>query len=330
MIRLENPILLHLLWALLLYALILAVYWSWRQRTLRRLGSQALAERLLLGFSERRFWFKNLLFAGALILLVLAIANPRQAVRRTPPPHLGADVLIGLDISQSMLAKDAPPSRLAQAKKLIRDLVASLEGERIGLIFFAGDAYAQMPLSTDYEALLLFSQNATPDYITDQGTDFSPPIELAARLFASNPESGHALILISDGEQHKQLPLESARKAHADGMIIHTVAVGSDAGAMIPTGSGFKRDFSGTAVKTKANPSLLREIAEAGGGKALSMTDPNVLQALTAEVGSLQKTAVEAKAYTEYVSYFQWLLLPCLLFLVLEQVLWWRKKKKPA
>lgn len=327
MVKLENPILLHLLWALLLYALMLWVYWSWRQRTLRRLGSQALAERLLLGFSQRRFWIKNLLFAGALILLVLAIANPRQAVRRTPPPQMGADVLIGLDVSQSMLAKDAPPSRLQQAKKLIKDLVASLEGERIGLIFFAGDAYAQMPLSTDYEALLLFSQNATPEYITDQGTDFSPPIELAARLFASNPQSGHALILISDGEQHNQLPLESARRAHRDGMIIHTVTVGSNAGAMIPAGSGFKRDFTGAAIKTKANPSLLREIAEAGGGKSLSMTDPKLLEILTAEVGSLQKTAGEAKAYTEYVSYFQWLLLPCLLLLVLEQVLWWRKKK---
>lgn len=326
--KLENPILLHLLWVLLLYALMLMVYWNWRQRTLRRLGSQALAERLLLGFSARRFWFKNLLFGVALILLVLAIANPREAVRRTPPPQLGSDVLIGLDISQSMLAKDAPPSRLEQSKKLIRDLVASLEGERIGLIFFAGDAYAQMPLSTDYEALLLFSQNATPEYITDQGTDFSPPIELAARLFSSNPESGHALILISDGEQHKQLPLGSARKARADGMIIHTVTVGSDAGAMIPAGVGFKRDFTGAVIKTKSNPSLMREIAEAGGGKALSMTDPNLLKTLTAEIGNLQKTAIEAKAYTEYVPYFQWLLLPCLLMLVLEQVLWWRKNKK--
>lgn len=326
--KLENPILLHLLWALLLQALLLAVYWRWRQRTLQRLGSPALAARLLLGFSEKRFWFKNLLFAGAVALIVLAIANPQQAVRRTPPPQLSADVLIGLDISQSMLAKDAPPSRLEQAKKMVRDLVASLEGERIGLIFFAGDAYAQMPLSTDYEALLMFVNNATPEYITDQGTDFAPPIDLAARLFASNPESGHALILISDGEQHAGLPLERARSAHADGMIIHTVSVGADAGAMIPTANGFKRDFSGAVIRTKTNPAMLREIAAAGGGLALSLNNSNAVPALTTAVNGLQKSAVEAKAYTEYVSYFQWLLLPALFLLVLEQVLWWRKNGK--
>jgi Ca-activated chloride channel family protein len=326
--KLENPILLHLLWALLLQALLLAVYWRWRQRTLRRLGSPALAERLLLGFSEKRFWLKNGLFAGAVALIVLAIANPQQAVRRTPPPQWSADVIIGLDISRSMLAKDAPPSRLEQAKKMIRDLVASLDGERIGLIFFAGDAYAQMPLSTDYEALLMFVNNATPDYITDQGTDFIPPIDLAARLFSSNPESGHALILISDGEQHAGLPLERARQAHGDGMIIHTVSVGADAGAMIPTADGYKRDFSGAVIRTKANPGMLREIAAAGEGLSLSLNNSNTVPALTAAVNGLQKSAVEAKAYTDYVSYFQWLLLPALLLLVLEQVLWWRKKGK--
>ncbi len=261
MLKLENPILLHLLWALLLHALLLLVYWRWRQRTLRRLGSPALAERLLLGFSEKRFWLKNGLFAAALVCLVLAITNPRQAVRRTPPPQLSADVLIALDISQSMLANDVAPSRLEQAKKLILELVKSLEGERIGLIFFAGDAYAQMPLSTDYEALVMFASNATPDYITDQGTDFTPPIDLAARLFSSNAESGHALILISDGEQHEDLPLQRAREAYDDGMIIHTVSIGSGGGARIPTGRGdYKRDFSGEVIRTKANETLLRNI----------------------------------------------------------------------
>lgn len=326
--QLENPVLLHLLWALLLQAILLVVYWRWRRRTLRKLGSPALAERLLLGFSEKRFWLKNGLFAAALALLVLAIVNPRAAVRRTPPPQLGSDVLIGLDISRSMLAKDVSPSRLQQAQKMIRELVASLEGERIGLLFFAGDAYVQMPLSTDYEALLMFASNATPDYITDQGTDFTPPIDLAARLFASNPESGHALILFSDGEQHNGLPLERARQAHADGMIIHTVSLGGDAGATIPTAGGYKRDFSGALVRTKANPAMLRDIAEAGGGLALSGSSAATVPTLNTEVRNLQKTAVEAQAYTEYVPYFQWLLLPALLLLILEQVLWWRKKVK--
>lgn len=327
MLKLENPILLHLLWALLLHALLLLVYWNWRQRTLRRLGSPALAERLLLGFSEKRFWLKNGLFAAALVCLVLAITNPQRAVRRTPPPQQSADVLIALDISQSMQANDVAPSRLAQAKKLILELVKAMEGERIGLIFFAGDAYAQMPLSTDYEALVMFASNATPDYITDQGTDFSPPIDLAARLFASNPESGHALILISDGEQHEDLPLQRAREAFADGMIIHTVSVGSGAGARIPTGNGdYKRDFTGEVIRSKANETLLRNIAQSAGGLALALNDNRTVEQLSDAVAGLQKSAVEAKAYTDYVSYFQWLLLAALLLLVAEQVLWWRKR----
>lgn len=325
--KLENPILLHLLWALLLYALLLLVYWRWRQRTLQRLGSPALAQRLLLGFSEKRFWLKNGLFAAALVCLVLAIANPQQAVRRTPPPQLSADVLIALDISQSMLANDVAPSRLEQAKKLLLELVKSMEGERIGLIFFAGDAYAQMPLSTDYEALVMFASNASPDYITDQGTDFTPPIDLAARLFSSNPESGHALILISDGEQHEDLPLQRAREAYADGMIIHTVSIGTGAGSRIPTGRGdYKRDFSGEVIRSKANETLLRNLAQSAGGLALSISDTRAVSKLSDAVDGLQKSTVEAKAYTDYVSYFQWLLLPALFFLVLEQVLWWRKK----
>ena len=325
--KLENPILLHLLWALLLYALLLLVYWRWRQRTLQRLGSPALAQRLLLGFSEKRFWLKNGLFAAALVCLVLAIANPQQAVRRTPPPQLSADVLIALDISQSMLANDVAPSRLEQAKKLLLELVKSMEGERIGLIFFAGDAYAQMPLSTDYEALVMFASNASPDYITDQGTDFTPPIDLAARLFSSNPESGHALILISDGEQHEDLPLQRAREAYADGMIIHTVSIGTGVGSRIPTGRGdYKRDFSGEVIRSKANETLLRNLAQSAGGLALSISDTRAVSKLSDAVDGLQKSTVEAKAYTDYVSYFQWLLLPALFFLVLEQVLWWRKK----
>lgn len=327
MLRLENPILLNLLWALLLHALLLGVYWSWRQRTLQRLGSPALAERLLLGFSEKRFWLKNIMFAVALALLAVAIANPQQAVRRTPPPQEGADVLIALDISQSMLAKDVRPSRLEQAKNFVQKLVESLEGERIGLIFFAGDAYPQMPLSTDYEALMMFARNATPDFITAQGTDLVAPIGLAARLMESNSEAGRALILISDGEQHEDLPLQRAREARARGVVIHTVSVGTASGAAIPVGKGgYKRDYTGQIVRTNTNEVLLYNLAQAGGGAAVSLSDANAVSAIAREVEGLQKSTVEARAYTEYVSYFQWLLLPALLLLAIEQLLWWRKK----
>ena len=329
MLRFENPILLHLLWGLAFQALLLLVYWQWRRTTLKRLGSPALAQRLLLGFSERRFWFKNLLFGASLALLALAIANPVQAVQREGKSRESADVLIALDISTSMLAKDVTPSRLVRAKQFIEQLVQTLEGERIGLIFFAGDAYPQMPLSTDYQSLLLFVRNANPNFVTDQGTDMAAAIDLAQRLFESNALAGRALILITDGENHQENALQRAREAKADGMVIHTVGVGTASGATIPAANGgFQRDYTGQIIRTSLNEPFLRELAQVGSGKSLTISDPTTVETLRAEIDGLQKKAVEAQVQTEYVSYFQWLLVPLLLFLALEQLMWWRNKRK--
>lgn len=327
MLRFENPVLLNLLWALALQALLLWVYWRWRQQTLNRLGSPALAQRLMLGFSKGRFWLKNTLFAAAVALVAIAIANPQQAVRRTPPPQSSADVLIALDISQSMLAKDAKPSRLEAAKMFVGQLAEALEGERVGLIFFAGDAYAQMPLSSDVGALMMFARNANTDFITDQGTNIVSAIELATRLFDSGSEAGRALIIISDGEHHESDILIAARKARAEGIVIHTVSVGASSNATIPLpGGGFKRDFNGQVVRSNANPILLRDVAKAGGGVTLNTDDGGAAKTLAREVDRLQKSAVEARAYTEYLSWYPWLALAALLLLALEQLLWWQKK----
>jgi Ca-activated chloride channel family protein len=327
MLRFENPVLLNLLWALVLQGLLLWFYWSWRQRTLRQLGSPALAERLMVGFSQQRFWLKNILFAAAVALVAIAVANPQQALRRTPPPQSSADVLIALDISQSMLAQDAKPNRLESAKKFVQQLAGALEGERLGLIFFAGEAYAQMPLSTDAEALMLFVRNANTDFITDQGTDLVAAIELAGRLFNTDSEAGRALIIVSDGEHHEADVLISARKARAEGIVIHTVSVGSASNATLPLpDGGFKRDFNGQVVRSNANPVLLRDVAKGGGGITLNTDDGGAVKTLVREVGSLQKSAVEARAYTEYVSYYHWLALAALLLLALEQLLWWQQK----
>ncbi len=327
MFRFENPVLLNLLWALALLAFMVLSYWQWRQRTLRRLGSPALAQRLLLGFSKKRFWLKNFLFAAALALLAVAIANPQQAVRRTPAPQQSADILIALDVSQSMLARDVAPSRLEQAKAFIQSLAKQLEGQRVGLIFFAGEAYAQMPLSTDMEALILFVRNANTDFITDQGTDLAATIELATRLFGSGSEAGRALVIVSDGEHHEADVLINARKAAQSGIVLHTVATGTASGALIPLPSGRpKRDFSGQNVRTNANEVLMRDIARSGNGITVNAGDRNALSTLTQALSNLQKTAVEARAFTEYVSYYHWLALAALLLLALEQLLWWQKK----
>lgn len=327
----ENPDLLFLLWILLLHAFLLWVYWRWRQRTLRRLGSPALAERLLQGFSMPRFWIKNLLFGAAVVLLVFAIASPQRLVQTPASEGRGADIVLALDISHSMLAKDVAPNRLEQAKVFAQKLARALEGNRIGLLFFAGDAFPQMPLSTDYEALSVFLRNAGPEFIANQGTAVAPVVDAASRLFEANAAAGRALVLISDGENHTDHALARAQAARAAGMVLYTVGVGTPGGAVIPLpGGGNKRDATGTVVRTRLDAAFLRDLARAGGGAMYLADDGGAVKALANDLDRLQKTAVESKAKSEYILYFQWLLLPCLLLLLLEQVLWWRQKTQEA
>ena len=311
----------------MLQAIMLAVYWRWRQGTLRRMGSPALAERLLLGFSKPRFWLKNLMTAAALALLAVAIANPRKLIKLPASSVRSADVFIALDVSQSMLARDAAPNRLAQAKNFVQQLVKALEGERVGLIFFAGDAYPQMPLSTDYEAAMLFLRNADTDYITNQGTDISSVIDLAMRSFESNSEAGKALIVVTDGENHDETALRKAGEARDEGLTIFTVGVGTTEGGTIPLGNGVKRDFKGQIVKTQMNPAVLSDLARTGGGSMFTVSGGSAaIAAISDGVDQLQKATLATQAATQWVFYYQWLLLPALLLLVLEQVMLWRKK----
>ncbi len=328
----EYPDLLHLLWVLPLQALLLWVYWRWRQRTLRLLGSPALEERLLLGFSGRRFWVKNLLFSVGIALVALAIAGPVQMVKDSGKPQNSADVLIALDVSNSMMATDVKPSRLDQAKNFIQKLVQALEGERLALVIFAGEAYPQMPLSSDYEALMMFVRNAQPDFITDQGTDIGAAVELGKRMLETDKKTGRAIILISDGENHEEKALQRVREAREAGVLIYTVGVGSAGGATIPSGRGsFQRDFNGQAVRSAADESMMQSVANAGGGQSLNIRDEmRTIETLKKAVGRLQKSAVEANALQRKVYYFPWLLLAALLVLVGEQVMWWKKNHKQA
>lgn len=324
----ESPDLLYLLAIVPMQALLLWAYWRWRQRTLRRLGSPALEERLLQGFSAKRFWGKNLMFVGGIVLVILAIASPVRIEREIGKTQNSADVVIALDISNSMLATDVKPSRLEQAKSFIQRLAPALDGERLGLVFFAGEAFPQMPLSTDYEALLMFARNAQPDFITDQGTDIGAAIESCKRILETDVETGRAIILISDGENHEEKVLQRVREASEAGVQIFVVGVGSAAGVNIPDGQGvFRRDGMGKTVRSSANESLMQSIAEAGGGVALNLREPSrAIEAIQKGVNSLQKSAVTANATSKKIYFFPWLLLAALLLLVSEQVMQWKKK----
>ncbi len=331
-LRFEHPYLLNLLWAVPLLLVLMAAYGWWRRRALGVVGAPESMRRMLPGWSGLRFWVKNGLLLVGLVLLALAWANPQRGAKKQTVMQKSADVFIALDISQSMLAEDVAPSRLELAKSFARKLVRVLQGERIGLIFFAGDAFLQMPLSTDYAAADMFLASASPDLISAQGTAIPLAIDLATRSFGAEPGGGRALVLITDGENHDEDAVSRAEQAYNDGIILFTVGAGTATGGPIPIGGAsggveYKRDENDAVVRTRMDESLLRDLALRGGGATYRLSQGDAaLDAIRREVGRLQKREMEVRSFSEFESYFQWFLLPAFLLLVLETWLAWRKK----
>jgi len=328
----EYPDHFYLLAALPVGAVLLAAYWMWRQKALARLGEEALLQRLLPSVSPLRFWLKNALFGLGLILLAVSWANPQRGAKQQQATQESADVFIALDISQSMLAKDIAPSRLEYAKVFARKLVQALEGERVGLVFFAGDAFVQMPLSTDYNFLIQSLQSAEPDLITVQGTAIPLAIDLAAESFGEEPGGGRALILITDGENHDEDAVARAEAAYEDGIVICAVGAGTTDGGPIPTGnsefSEYKRDENGDLVRTRLNEQLLLQLAQAGGGRAFNIKQNDAaVNAIKRIVDGLEKREITLRSYTEFESYYQWFLLPALLLLLIDTWIPFYRKK---
>jgi Ca-activated chloride channel homolog len=332
MFRFEQPELLYYWASLPLLAAMLAFYWRWRQQTLARFADSRVMDKLLTGFSARRFWFKNALFATAAILLIVAWANPQRGVtRQQTTQQQSSDIFLALDISQSMLAEDAKPSRLDLAKSFAQKLLQALAGERIGLVFFAGDAFLQMPLSTDLAGAQMLLRSATPDLISAQGTALTPALDLAGRAFDPEAGAGRAIILITDGEDHDEGAVTKAENLFANGTVIFTVGAGTLTGAPIPTGLGtempYKLDEKGEVVRSRLNETLLRELAQAGGGRSFNLAQGNAaVAAIQQEIERLPKRNIAVRSFAESESWYQWFLLPALLLLLLDAWLSWRRK----
>ncbi|MCS6927898.1 MAG: VWA domain-containing protein [Saprospiraceae bacterium] len=321
----HSPALLWLLLVLPVQAFLIWAYWRWRQRTLRQLGSPVLVQRLLHGFRPGRFWLKHVLYGLALLFLGVAIADPRHRLPTEAKEGRGADVVFALDVSASMWATDVSPSRLERVRSLALRAVTALEGHRIGLVFFAGDAFGQIPLTTDYNAVRTLLQQAGPEFIAQQGTDLGMAIETAMRQFEPSSPAGRALILFTDGEDHEGRALTQVQAAKTAGIRIFAVGVGQPEGAKIlqPTGAPL-RDESGAVVYSRPNFTLLRQLAQLSGGQFFDTEQRNVISSLVAECDNLQKAAVALQAEPRYTYYFVWFALAAWLLLAFEQVLPWR------
>jgi len=315
------------LYALLLLPILAALFiWAWRSRrkSLEAFGNLSLVSRLMPTSSNLKRAGKSMLLLGAIGFLVLGVANPQIGTKLEEVKREGVDIMIALDVSNSMKAEDIKPSRLEDAKQEISHLLDRLQNDRIGIIVFAGDSYLQLPLTTDYSAARLMLSTIDVDIVPVPGTAIGSAIRLAMKSFASGERKYKVLVLITDGENHEDDAIAAAKEAHTEGVVIHAIGMGSPGGAPIPvyqnnTQVGFKKDADGNTVVTKLDEQALTQIAEAGGGKFIRATNQQrELDAVFKEVESMEKKEFGARVFTEYEDRFQYFLGAAILLLLGE------------
>ncbi|MCB0579647.1 MAG: VWA domain-containing protein [Phaeodactylibacter sp.] len=322
------------LYALGLLPVLLLFFWlAWRsrRRAIRRFGDGGLMERLMPEVSSFKHYLKFGLVLLALALLAIGWANPQYGTKLVKYKRKSVDIFIAFDVSQSMLAEDISPSRLARAGRFAQTLAEGLSSERLGLILFAGNAYVQSPITQDFNAILLALRSANPNMIPNQGTAIGQAIGLAEESFEENNKSHKALIIITDGEDHEDDVVSRAREARENGMLIFTVGVGTEAGSFIPAmengRQGYKRDQSGNPVMSRLNEATLRQVAEAGGGDYLNLGagSNRVVDALKGRIDDMEKRELEQRVFSEYNSYFQWFVGLAILVLLVEFLISYRR-----
>lgn len=327
MFRFENPEYLWLLWLLVVVAA-MRYYSLWRRaRLFAKIGDKALVRQLMPDVSAMRRRAKFWLMMVAIVLLIVVLARPQMGSKISNDKRNGIETIICLDISNSMLAEDVAPSRLDKSKMLVENLVDNFTDDKIGLVVFAGDAFVQLPITSDYVSAKMFLQGANPSLITTQGTDIARAITLASNSFTQQQGVGKAIILITDGEDHEGGAMEAAKAAHKKGINVFILGIGSTKGAPIPLGGGeYIKDNTGSVVMTSLNEEMCREVAKAGSGTYIHVDNTNDAQEkLNNELSKLQKGETESVIYSEYAEQFQSFGIVALLLLIVEACLMERK-----
>lgn len=284
--------------------------------------------------SSWRAVVKFLLIRSALAFVFLAIIDPKIGSKLEEVETKSADLMIALDVSTSMLAEDLEPNRLEVAKLTIERLIKQLKGDRVGIVIFAGDAYVQLPLTQDYEAAKIFLDGISSGSVGTQGTSIGLAIDLCLESFDPESETSRAILVLTDGENHEDDAIRAAKDAAAEGVVIHTIGMGSVNGAPIPiydrynNRKGFKEDRDGNPVVTALDESLLVEVASAANGTFTRASGSMVnLGGILRSIDELEKTEVSAMQFSDYQHRFQWFLVPALVLLTLDMLLSERKPK---
>lgn len=324
MIRLENEILLYALAAVPLLLLLYLLMLVKRKKLLQSFGEYNMVQRLIPEVSLSKRNLKFALRLVALSLVVIGAANPQLGSKMEEVKREGIDIMILLDVSNSMNAEDIKPSRLEAAKQSISNLLSRIENDRIGLIVFAGRAYTQLPLTADGSAAKLFLSSISTYLFPTQGTAIGAAIKLGISSFPKDDINHRAMVLITDGENHEDDALGAARAADSAGIIMHTIGMGSEEGGPIPityNGSnvGFKKDQSGQVVLTRLDQALLEQIAITANGKFFrAATGRDPLDPVLKELAKIQKKNFGAKRFTDYEDRFQYFSAAALFLLLID------------
>ena len=320
MLRFEDPIFLWLLWIIPVLILVRFIGWRKRRAKLRRLGDPELLKQLMPDISKYRPTVKFVLMLAALALLIVMVARPQMGSKVSHDKRNGIETMICLDISNSMLAEDVAPSRLDKSKMLIENLVDNFSNDKIGLIVFAGDAFVQLPITSDYVSAKMFLQNISPSLIQTQGTNIAQAISLASKSFTQQENIGRAIIVITDGENHEVGAQDAAQMANKKGINVCILGIGNAKGAPIPMGDGsYLTDNAGNTVMTALNEQMCRELAQAGKGQYIHVDNTcDVEKALNDDLAKLQKGDMTSVIYSAYDEQFQAVGILIILLLLVE------------
>ncbi|WP_460220202.1 vWA domain-containing protein [Psychroserpens sp. MEBiC05023] len=312
--QLEEKIWFWVLLVIPVLVLLFIILQIWKHRTQKRFASHKLLKRLSPNQSIFKSILKIILLCLAFGCLTIALVNPKIGTKLETVKRQGVDIVFAVDVSKSMLAEDIAPNRLDKSKQLVTQIINNLASDRVGIIAYAGKAFPQLPITTDYASAKMFLQNMNTDMLSSQGTAISEAIELAKTYFDDEQQTNRVLFIISDGEDHTDLASNVAEEASEEGIRIFTIGVGDVKGGPIPIKRNgvllnYKKDSQGETVVTKLNEDTLKEIAEEANGAYINGSNTSdVIAEIKDILNRMDKTEFEAKEFADFKDQFQWFL----------------------
>ncbi|MCK0188636.1 VWA domain-containing protein [Arenibacter sp. F20364] len=334
MIQLDEKSYLYLLAIIPVMVVLFLLLQIWKKSTQRKFAELALLKRLTPDRSNFKSTLKLIFILLGIASLTMALVNPKMGTKLETVKREGVDIVFAVDVSKSMLAEDIAPNRLEKAKRLVSEIINQLASDRIGIIAYAGQAFPQLPITTDYGAAKMFLQNMNTDMLSSQGTAIDQAIELASTYYDDEEQTNRVLFIISDGEDHSEGNVSNAvEDATNEGIRVFTIGVGKTKGAPIPLKrngivESLKKDRQGEVVITKLNEEVLQEIADEGNGEYINGENTEeAVDFIKEQLNQMDKKEFEAKQFAEFKDQFQWFLAAGLLFLFLDIFVLDRKTK---